>query len=118
MAYLNRAFFEPLKTLAGSAISGTYAAIGTPLSHPAVELSFKNQTNGDVIVSTDPTNAAGNLALPANSYTTIDVRTNAPYVCDLMFAEGTQFYAKAGASAPSTGNFFIESVIVETGVLT
>lgn len=111
MSTKNRAIFEPLKSAAHTAIGASYAALGTPLSAPAVVLSFKNQTNGDVLVSTDGTNDM--LIIPSNSFNIFDVRTNSPINTDLMFAQGTQFYVKDGTSAPSAGSFYMESIVIQ-----
>lgn len=110
MSTENQASFETLKSLAHTSIGASYAAIGTPLSSPAVVVTFKNQTNGDVLVSTDGT--LDKLVLPANSFTIYDIRTNAPVNSNFMFAQGTQFYIKDGTSAPSSGTFYIEAVII------
>jgi hypothetical protein len=110
MSYQNRAKFEILKSAATGSIGAAYAAIGTPLSEPAVVLTFKNQTNGDVIVSTDGVNDY--LTFPANSYGVYDIRTNSPLTSDFMFPKGTQFYVKDGATASTTGTFYIEAIII------
>lgn len=110
MSTKNRASFETLKSAAHTAIGASYATLGTALSAPAVVLTFKNQTNGDVLVSTDGTN--DKLIFPANSFGVYDIRTNSPVNTDLMFAEGTQFYVKDGSSAPASGTFYLEAVII------
>lgn len=108
MSTKNQAKFEVLKST--TSIGASYATIGTPLSAPAVLLTFKNATDGDVLVSTDGTNDM--LALPANSFNVFDVRTNATINTDLVFAEGTQFYVKDGTTPSTTGTFYIEAVII------
>lgn len=111
MSYINEAAFDTLRSVAGSAVTGSYAAIGSALTLPAVVLTFKNQTDGDVLVSTGGVN--NNLVFPSNSFGVYDVRTNAPSSLNYMFAEGVQFYVKAGTSAPTSGNFYIEAVIAQ-----
>lgn len=105
-----QASFDALRSAVPSAIGATYATIGTALPSEAVVLTFKNQTNGDVLVSTD--GSTDNLALPANSFTVYDIRTNAPNNTDFMFRKGTQFFVKDGTTASTTGTFFIEAIIV------
>lgn len=113
MSWKNQASLETLKSATAAAITGTYSAVGTPLTAPAVVVSFKNGTNGDVLISTDGTN--DKVYLGANSFTIYDIRTNAPQNADYFFAEGTQFYAKDGTTPATTGTLYIEAVIV-TGV--
>lgn len=108
--YKNAAVFDTLRTAAPAAIGASFAAIGPALPAPCVCLCFKNNTNGDVIVSTDGTNNM--LFLPANSFNVFDVRTNSPTYNDFMFKEGTQFYVKDGTTASSAGAFHIEAIIV------
>lgn len=110
--FKNYASFDTLRSIAPASIGATYAAVGAALPSQAVCLVFKNATNGDVIISTDPTNSTGMLIFPANSYTSYDIRTNSPSVTDLMFAAGTVFYAKDGTTASTTGAFYIEAVIL------
>ena len=113
--FKNTAKFDTLRSAAVASIGASYATIGSVLPSEAVVLTFKNQTNGDVLVSTDGTNNM--LVFPANSYGVYDIRTNAPSVTDLMFAKGTQFYVKDGTTAASLGTFFIEAVIVTAMVI-
>lgn len=110
MSTKNQASFEILKSTTPASIGASYAAVGSPLSSPAVVVTFKNHTNGDVLISTDGTNDM--LALAANSFNVYDIRTNAPVNCDLEFAQGTQFYIKDGTTPSTTGAFYIEAVII------
>lgn len=48
--------FDTARTLAFGSISGTYASIGTPTTHPAVQLIFFNQTNVPLFFSNNATN--------------------------------------------------------------
>lgn len=110
--FKNFASFDTLRSISAASLIGTYGAVGSALSTQAVCIAFKNMTNGDVIVSTDPANATGMLIFPANSYTVYDIRTNSPTLTDLMFATGTIFYAKDGTTVATTGSFYIEAVIL------
>lgn len=111
MTYSNEAAFDNLRSISGASITGSYATIGSSLSLPGLVLTFKNQTDGDVLISTNTSN--DKLAFPSNSFGVFDVRTNAPSSLNYMFAEGTQFYIKAGTSAPTSGTFYIEAVIAQ-----
>lgn len=107
--YKNAAQFDALRSVTPAAIGATYTACGNPLPSPAVLLSFKNQTNGDVVISTD--GVTDMLYIPSNSFNIFDVRTNSPTYNDLMFKEGTVFYVKDGSTVGTTGNFYIEVVL-------
>lgn len=105
-----QAKFDTLRSAAHTSIGASYATIGSALPSEAVILTFKNQTNGDVLVSTDGTNDM--LTLPANSFNVYDIRANAPNNSDFLFRKGTQFYVKDGTTAAASGTFYIEAVIV------
>lgn len=108
--YRNRASFDTLRSVAAGSVTSSYVAVGNALAVPAVCLTFKNNTDGDVVVSTDATNDM--LYLPANSFNVYDIRTNAPLQNDFMFPQGTTFYVKQGSTIPAAGSFYIEVVIV------
>lgn len=110
MVYFTRLSFAPLKTTTPASIGATYAAVGTVLANPAVVLTFINNTDGDVLVSTDATNDM--LSLSASTFRVFDMRTNVPNLTNGMFAKGTQFYVKDGTTPSTTGSFNIEIVQV------
>jgi hypothetical protein len=109
--YQDQAFFDTLRSLGTAGIGATYAAIGTPLGFRAVAITFKNLTNGDVVLSDDGSN--DKMFFAANSYNVWDVRTNAPNTNDLMYPSGTQFYLKDGPTPSTTGTFYIEILVVK-----
>ena len=110
MAYSNKAFFDTLRSTTPASIGAAYATFGSVLTYATLIVCFKNYTNGDVYVSTDGTN--DHLLIPANSYTVYDLRTNAPFNLEYAFAIGTQFYVKDGPTAPTTGTFVLETLVV------
>ncbi len=112
MVQKNSAQFDALRSLGFAAIGATYAAIGAALTKPAVVLTFKNNTNGDVLVSTN--GSTDHLFLPPNSFNVFDIRTNAMNLTDFAFPIGTQFYLKDGPTVATSGNFYIEIVSVGT----
>lgn len=109
MAYVDRAEFDTIRSAATGAIGATYATIGTALTSSATVVCFKNNTNGDVVVSTDGVN--DKLFFTANSYAVWDIRTNSMTNNDYLFPKGTQFYVKDGTTASTTGTFYIEVLI-------
>lgn len=109
--YKDAAAFDTLRSLGFAGMSGSYAAVGTSTTFAIAIMNFKNFTNGDVIISTDGVHDM--LYIPANSFSLYDIRTNAPRATDLLFPIGTQFFAKQGTTAATSGTFYIELVIVK-----
>lgn len=106
-----KVYFDTLRTLGFAGISGTYAAVGSPTTVEARIVSITNNTAGDLIFSTDPTNADGQLFLHAGSFKLFDMTANlVPGKDDnFVLAKGTQFYVKQ-ISAPTSGAVYIELV--------
>lgn len=104
-----RAFFEPLRSLAFGGISGSYAAVGAPLEHQVRVVCITNNTQGDLIFSTDNTLVAGELFVARGSYKLYDIQANInPQFDDkYVLAIGTQFYVKQ-VTAPTSGDVYIE----------
>jgi len=101
---------DTLRSLAFGGISGTYAAVGTPLAHAWSIFCITNNTDGDMFFSVDGTN--NNIFTPAYSFRLYDLSTNAPPINvndSLLMAVGTQFYVKQ-STAPTVGSVYIEGV--------
>ena len=106
-----RAFFEPLRTLAFGGISGTYEPVGPPTTHPVRAFCITNNTQGDMIFSTDETDAQGHMFVSQGSYKLYDVQANqnAQFDDKYVFPVGTQFYVKQ-VTAPTAGDVYIEAL--------
>ena len=99
---------EALRSLVYTSTSGSYAAVGTPLVYSARILSFVNNTDGDMIFSTDGT--TDQFFLPKNSYKIFDFCTNRlESDSHFVMAAGTQFYVKR-STTPMNGSVYIESL--------
>lgn len=109
-----KVYFDSLRSLAFGSISATYAAVGTALTVNGRIICFTNKTQGDMIFSTDNTNAAGQILVPAGSFKLYDLTANLVPGKDDSFvlAIGTQFYVKQVA-APVSGAVYIEIVYAE-----
>jgi len=109
-----KVYFDTIRSIAFGSISGTYAALGTPLDVNGRIICFTNRTQGDVIISTDSTNADGQILVPANSFKLYDFTANLVSGKDDSFvlAVGTQFYVKQLA-APVSGSVYIEIIYGE-----
>ncbi len=106
-----KVYFDTLRSLAFGSISGTYAAVGTPFTVEARIICFTNKTQGDMILSTDSSNASGQIFLPAGAFKLYDLTANlVPGKDDnFVIAKGTQFYVKQ-VTAPVSGAVYIEDV--------
>lgn len=106
-----KVYFDTLRSLAFGSISGTYSAVGTPFTVEARIICFTNKTQGDMIFSTDSSNADGQILVPAGSFKLYDLTANLVPGKDDSFviAKGTQFYVKQ-AAAPVSGAVYIENV--------
>lgn len=109
-----KVYFDSLRTLAFGSISGTYGAVGTPLTVNARMVCFTNKTAGDMIFSTNNADAAGQILVPAGSFKLYDLTANLIPGKDDSFvlAIGTQFYVKQ-ATAPVSGAVYIELVYAQ-----
>jgi hypothetical protein len=97
---------DVLRSLAFGSISGTYAAVGTPLTFPARLICFTNNTDGDMFFSNDGVN--NNLFVAASSFKLFDLETNRILQQQFwVFPIGTQFYVKQ-STAPTKGAVYIE----------
>ena len=105
----SRAYFESLKSIAFDAISGTYAAVGSPTACPVRAFCITNNTQGDMIFSTDNTDASGHMFIAQGSYKLYDVQANqnAQFDDKYVLPTGTQFYVKQD-TAPVDGAVYVE----------
>lgn len=106
---VSRAFFEPLRTLAAGGISAAYADVGTPTDHRVRAFCITNNTQGDMIFTTDDTVVAGEMFVAAGSYKLYDVQANmnAQFDDSYVLEVGTQFAVKQ-KTAPVDGDVWIE----------
>lgn len=109
-----KVYFDTLRSLAFGSISGTYAAVGTALTVNPRIMCITNKTQGDMIFSTDSSNADGQIIVPAGSFKLYDLTSNLVPGKDDSFviAVGTQFYVKQ-VTAPTSGAVYIEFVYAE-----
>jgi hypothetical protein len=114
-----RARFEALRSLDGTTpISNAYLAIGTPLTQPARIIKISNETDINILITTDDPDLTPGVVrkdmdfIPANGFILYDLGTNrASMGSTLQFAAGTQFYVKRAGAADSTSGFVYLTVI-------
>lgn len=120
-----RARFEALRVRAGLApvISNVYLTIGTPLTQPARIIKISNETDINVLITTDdPIVAIPAVVqrdmdfIPANGFILYDLGSNKASVSPtLEFARGTQFYVKRADAVDSlSGSVYL--TVIYSGV--
>lgn len=104
-----RAFFDILRTLAFGGISGSYTAVGSPLTENARGVCFTNNTQGDVVFTDDTTK--DKIFVASGSFKLWDIQSNINPQFDDKFVLpiGTQFYVKQ-LTAPTSGAVYIENI--------
>lgn len=104
-----RARFEALRIRA-TPISGVYLTIGIPLAQPARIIKISNETDINVLITTDITIDMD--FIPANGFILYDLGSNKASVSStLEFAKGTQFYVKRADAIDSTSGSVYLTVI-------
>ena len=104
--YPKKIFPDPFRSLGYGSISSSYAAVGTALTEAARIVKFTNDTDQLVYISWDGTH--NHVYLPAGAFTLLDCTANLVRDDGFFIAVGTQFYAKAPATLPTSGNVVIE----------
>jgi len=113
MSFTNKAQVDVLRTIAFGTVSATFVPVGTPLAFPARIICFTNTSAVDLIFSMD--GVTDQLIVPAGSFKLFDVTTNHRPVNqdDFCFSNGTQWYVRYPAGAPTTGAVYIEVVYAQ-----
>lgn len=107
MTFKRQALFDTLRSVAFGSITGSYTALGVPLTNEAVIITFINDTNTQLYFSLDGTN--NQLYLPNASATILDIRANNPGD-GLFVPAGTQIYVKHNGSAPTSGLAAVQTI--------
>lgn len=98
---------EPVRSIAFGGISGTYAAIGTPLVNPIRQFLIQNETDALLMFSLDGVN--DHFPIPAGGFFLDDVSSNKSLLAQGWFlAAGTTLYVRTVGS-PSTGNVYFSA---------
>jgi hypothetical protein len=108
MAFSSIMQWAALQTLGFASISGTYAKLGTPIPNTARLVAITNNTDGDMLVSTDGT--TNNIFIPASSSRIYDITANTGGSTNgspIRIPKSTQFWIK-DSTAPSKGAVWLE----------
>jgi hypothetical protein len=103
------ASFDEVRTLGFAGISGTYAAVGVPLTENFQIITFTNNTDGDVYFTDDST--VDKIFVAAGSFKLYDLSTNRnpPTQDKFVLKLGTQFYVR-DITATTSGAVYIEGI--------
>lgn len=114
MAYGTRVRFEALRELAFGGIGAAYAAVGGATGDHTRLATFNNTTDTDLYISMD--GVTNHLRVASGSGKVFDLTTNKVQDDGLFVSQGTTFYVKRTAGAPSTGLIWIEVMYADGGV--
>lgn len=110
MSYTNRINWETLRSIDSATLTGTYAALGTPLVHPAYKLKLVNNSNVLVTISLNGTSDVD--VAPANSFWLYD-ESIIGQNCEIpAIQSGTQIYVKGPTG---TGLIYLVSQYIILG---
>lgn len=105
MAYKTRVIFDTLRSVAFGSIGAAYSAVGTATTVRARLINIKNLTDTDVFISFDGTN--NHIVMPAGAGDVYDFTSNKVRDDGFFLPEGTVFYIKRVAGAPTSGSVYI-----------
>lgn len=97
---------EPIRTVAFGGIGAAYAVVGTPIAEAGEKLILQNTTDAPVYISINGVN--DHLFLPNSGQMIIDGVVSDE--AGLFTSQGTQFWVKRAAGAPSTGALYLSVI--------
>ena len=103
------AVIDDYRTLDSASISGTFAAVGSPFTHLLRLICITNNTDGDLIFTTNI--VSNQLFIAKNSFKLFDLSINkeGQYNDEFHLPKLTQFYVKQ-KTAPTAGDVYIEAI--------
>jgi hypothetical protein len=114
MAYGRVVAFDELREAGFAAVAAGYTAIGGATSDYARLVAMFNSTDTDVYISLN--GVTNHIRLASGTGQIFDFTTNKVRDDGLFVREGTVFYQKRAAGAPSVGSVWIEVVYATGGV--
>lgn len=103
----NQAKFNALQSLGFASVSGNYAAVGSPITLPISIFRITNNTDGDMIFSTD--GLTDQMFVAAFTFVLYDIATNHGLAQAFGLSGNIQFSVKQ-STAPSKGSVYVESI--------
>ena len=114
MAYGTRVRFEAIREAAFGTIGAAYSAVGSATGDHTRLAAIFNSTDADVYIPLD--GVTNHLRIASGSGQIFDLTTNKVRDDGLFIAQGTTFYVKRAAGAPSSGLVWIEVLYADGGV--
>lgn len=98
--FSRRLTYETLRSIDSATFTGSYQALGTPLTHPASIVKLVNNSTVLVTVSIDGSTDVD--IAPASSFWLYDITSDSPQETGSIFVEkGRQYYVKGSAGTGS-----------------
>lgn len=113
MAYGTRVAFEAVREVAFGAIGVAYSTLGAITSDYVRILILNNETDAAVYISFD--GVTDHLRIASNSFKLLDLTTNTVHDNGYFLSLRTQIYIKRVSAAPTTGDFWVETVVGQGG---
>lgn len=107
MAYTQRLTWEKLRSIDSATFTGSYQALGTPLTNPSYILKLVNNSGVLITISIDGTNDYD--VAPSDSFWLYDASKYAGQTVPFIPA-GTQIYVKGSAS---TGLVYLVNMYIQ-----
>ena len=104
-----RAELDELRSLGFAGISAAYAVVGGPLAYLGRIITITNNTEGDMLLTTDVTR--DEIFIAAGSFKLYDIQSNMNSNSDdrYVLPIGLQFYCKQ-LTAPVSGSVYLEII--------
>jgi len=100
-----RVQIETLRSVDSATFTGSYQAIGTPLTHPARIIKLVNNSNVLVTISDD--GVTDKEILPSNSFVLLDFSSDRETGNQFSMAANTQIWVKGAAGGANSGLIYL-----------
>lgn len=113
MGYGTRLSVDAVREIDFGDVSGTYAAVGTPMGDHVRILSFNNKMDQELYISLD--GFTDHYRIASNSFKLFDFSANKIRDDGLFLPIGTQIYVKEVSASVTSGSFWVEVMYGEGG---
>lgn len=97
----------PVQTVAYSAVTSSFVAMGAAMPEPIRVIKINNSTNSDIYVSFDGSTAHD--VVVASSGMVVDITTNKSIEQGMFLSQGTVVYIEYVSGAPTSGNVYLSA---------
>ena len=99
--------FDAIRTIAEATVTAVYQKLGTPFAHAMRVLNFKNNTDGDMMISFD--GVTDNIFVAADSFDLYDLTSDEDGNESFRYEIGSQIWIRY-VTAPTTGSFYVVAI--------